>query len=307
MTSSRFFKHNNTISFFFVFNKKGIILAGGTGSRLFPITKALSKQLLPVYDKPMIYYPLSTLMASGIRDIMIITNNIDRINFENLLGNGSQFGIHLEYVIQEAPNGIAEAFIIGQNFIKNSIVTLILGDNIFHGSNLAKLLNDSFKKEKGGTIFAYPVKDPERYGVIEIDEHKNVLSIEEKPNSPKSNYVITGIYVFDDKVVDIAKTIKPSKRGELEITDILNIYLKNQNLSVNFLERGSAWLDTGNIDSLHEASSYIRTLEHRQGLKVGCPEEIAWRNGWVNNKKLLELSKPLKKSGYGEYLIQLLN
>jgi len=290
-----------------VFNKKGIILAGGTGSRLFPITKALSKQLLPVYDKPMIYYPLSTLMASGIRDIMIITNNIDRINFENLLGNGSQFGIHLEYVIQEAPNGIAEAFIIGQNFIKNSIVTLILGDNIFHGSNLAKLLNDSFKKEKGGTIFAYPVKDPERYGVIEIDEHKNVLSIEEKPNSPKSNYVITGIYVFDDKVVDIAKTIKPSKRGELEITDILNIYLKNQNLSVNFLERGSAWLDTGNIDSLHEASSYIRTLEHRQGLKVGCPEEIAWRNGWVNNKKLLELSKPLKKSGYGEYLIQLLN
>ena len=290
-----------------MFNKKGIILAGGTGSRLFPITKALSKQLLPVYDKPMIYYPLSTLMASGIRDIMIITNNIDRINFENLLGNGSQFGIHLEYVIQEAPNGIAEAFIIGQNFIKNSIVTLILGDNIFHGSNLAKLLNDSFKKEKGGTIFAYPVKDPERYGVIEIDEHKNVLSIEEKPNSPKSNYVITGIYVFDDKVVDIAKTIKPSKRGELEITDILNIYLKNQNLSVNFLERGSAWLDTGNIDSLHEASSYIRTLEHRQGLKVGCPEEIAWRNGWVNNKKLLELSKPLKKSGYGEYLIQLLN
>ena len=290
-----------------MFNKKGIILAGGTGSRLFPITKALSKQLLPVYDKPMIYYPLSTLMASGIRDIMIITNNIDRINFENLLGNGSQFGINLEYVIQEAPNGIAEAFIIGQNFIKNSIVTLILGDNIFHGSNLAKLLNDSFKKENGGTIFAYPVKDPERYGVIEIDEHKNVLSIEEKPNSPKSNYVITGIYVFDDKVVDIAKTIKPSKRGELEITDILNIYLKNQNLSVNFLERGSAWLDTGNIDSLHEASSYIRTLEHRQGLKVGCPEEIAWRNGWVNNKKLLELSKPLKKSGYGEYLIQLLN
>ncbi len=290
-----------------MFNKKGIILAGGTGSRLFPITKALSKQLLPVYDKPMIYYPLSTLMASGIRDIMIITNNIDRINFENLLGNGSQFGIHLEYVIQDAPNGIAEAFIIGQNFIKNSIVTLILGDNIFHGSNLAKLLNNSFKKESGGTIFAYPVKDPERYGVIEIDENKNVLSIEEKPNSPKSNYVITGIYVFDDKVVDIAKTIKPSKRGELEITDILNIYLKNQNLSVNFLERGSAWLDTGNIDSLHEASSYIRTLEHRQGLKVGCPEEIAWRNGWVNDKKLLELSKPLKKSGYGEYLIQLLN
>ena len=289
-----------------MFNKKGIILAGGTGSRLFPITKALSKQLLPVYDKPMIYYPLSTLMESGIKDIMIITNNIDRINFENLLGNGSQFGIHIEYVIQESPNGIAEAFIIGQNFIKNSIVTLILGDNIFHGSNLAELLNDSLKKENGGTIFAYPVKDPERYGVIEIDEHKNVLSIEEKPNSPKSNYVITGIYVFDDKVVDIAKTIKPSKRGELEITDILNIYLKNQNLSVNFLERGSAWLDTGNIDSLHEASSYIRTLEHRQGLKVGCPEEIAWRNGWVDNKKLLELSKPLKKSGYGEYLTQLL-
>ena len=307
MTSSRFFKHNNTISFFFVFNKKGIILAGGTGSRLFPITKALSKQLLPVYDKPMIYYPLSTLMASGIRDILIITNIDDKRNFKTLLGNGSQFGIDIKYAIQESPNGIAEAFIIGENFIKDALITLILGDNIFHGSNLTNLLKDSFSRKKGGTIFAYPVKDPERYGVIEFDSSNRVLSIEEKPKSPKSNYVITGIYVFDKNVVDLAKTLKPSKRGELEITDLLKIYLKEQNLSVNFLERGSAWLDTGNIDSLHEASSYIKTLEHRQGLKVGCPEEIAWNNGWIDNEQLLELSKPLLKSGYGEYLIQLTN
>ena len=274
---------------------KGIILAGGTGSRLFPITQALSKQLLPVYDKPMIYYPLATLMASGIRDILIITNKNDKSNFKELLGDGSKFGINLVYAIQESPNGIAEAFLIGSDFIKNSLITLILGDNIFHGSNLVNLLNKSFLNKNGSTIFAYPVKDPERYGVIEFDTYNKVLSIEEKPKLPKSKYVITGLYVFDSKVVDIAKTIKPSKRGELEITDILNIYLKEKNLSVNFLERGSAWLDTGNIDSLHEASSFIRTLEHRQGLKVGCPEEIAWKNGWINNKKLLELSLPLKK------------
>ena len=285
---------------------KGIILAGGTGSRLFPITQALSKQLLPVYDKPMIYYPLATLMASGIRDILIITNKNDKSNFKELLGDGSKFGINLVYAIQESPNGIAEAFLIGSDFIKNSLITLILGDNIFHGSNLVNLLNKSFLNKNGSTIFAYPVKDPERYGVIEFDTYNKVLSIEEKPKLPKSKYVITGLYVFDSKVVDIAKTIKPSKRGELEITDILNIYLKEKNLSVNFLERGSAWLDTGNIDSLHEASSFIRTLEHRQGLKVGCPEEIAWKNGWINNKKLLELSLPLKKSGYGEYLKNLI-
>ncbi len=286
-------------------SNKGIILAGGTGSRLFPITKAISKQLLHVYDKPMIYYPLTTLMESGIRDILIITNNYDRRNFETLLGNGSQFGINIKYANQQSPNGIAEAFIIGENFIKDSLVTLILGDNIFYGSNLNTLLKDSFYKKKGGTIFAYPVKDPERYGVIEFDASNKVLSIEEKPKLPKSKYVITGIYVFDKNVVDLAKTLKPSKRGELEITDLLNIYLNNQNLSVNFLERGSAWLDTGNIDSLHEASSYIRTLEHRQGLKVGCPEEISWNNGWIDNEQLLELSKPLIKSGYGEYLIKL--
>jgi len=288
-----------------VLSNKGIILAGGTGSRLFPITRAISKQLLHVYDKPMIYYPLSTLMASGIKDILIITNIKDRKNFETLLGNGSQFGINIKYANQESPNGIAEAFIIGEEFIKDSLITLILGDNIFYGSNLANLLKDSFFRKKGGTIFAYPVKDPERYGVIEFDESNRVISIEEKPKFPKSKYVITGIYVFDNKVVDLAKTLKPSKRGELEITDLLNIYLNKQNLSVNFLERGSAWLDTGNIDSLHEASSYIRTLEHRQGLKIGCPEEIAWNNGWINNKQLLKLSKPLLKSGYGEYLIQL--
>ena len=286
-------------------NNKGIILAGGTGSRLFPITQALSKQLLPIYDKPMIYYPLATLMASGIRDILIITNKNDKNIFKELLGDGSKLGINLNYAKQESPNGIAEAFIIGRNFIKNRPVTLILGDNIFHGSNLVKLLNESLLKDSGGSIFAYPVKDPERYGVVEFNTHKKVLGIEEKPRFPKSKYVITGLYVFDNKVIDIAKSIKPSKRGELEITDVLNIYLKEKNLSVNFLERGSAWLDTGNIDSLHEASSFIRTLEHRQGLKVGCPEEIAWNNGWINNEQLLELSKPLIKSGYGEYLRQL--
>ena len=286
-------------------NNKGIILAGGTGSRLFPITQALSKQLLPIYDKPMIYYPLATLMASGIRDILIITNKNDKNIFKELLGDGSKLGINLNYAKQESPNGIAEAFIIGRNFIKNRSVTLILGDNIFHGSNLVKLLNESLLKDSGGSIFAYPVKDPERYGVVEFNTHKKVLGIEEKPRFPKSKYVITGLYVFDNKVIDIAKSIKPSKRGELEITDVLNIYLKEKNLSVNFLERGSAWLDTGNIDSLHEASSFIRTLEHRQGLKVGCPEEIAWNNGWINNEQLLELSKPLIKSGYGEYLRQL--
>ncbi len=286
-------------------NNKGIILAGGTGSRLFPITQALSKQLLPIYDKPMIYYPLATLMASGIRDILIITNKNDKNIFKKLLGDGSKLGINLNYAKQESPNGIAEAFIIGRNFIKNRSVTLILGDNIFHGSNLVKLLNESLLKDSGGSIFAYPVKDPERYGVVEFNTHKKVLGIEEKPRFPKSKYVITGLYVFDNKVIDIAKSIKPSKRGELEITDVLNIYLKEKNLSVNFLERGSAWLDTGNIDSLHEASSFIRTLEHRQGLKVGCPEEIAWNNGWINNEQLLELSKPLIKSGYGEYLRQL--
>lgn len=286
-------------------NNKGIILAGGTGSRLFPITQALSKQLLPIYDKPMIYYPLATLMASGIRDILIITNKNDKNIFKKLLGDGSKLGINLNYAKQESPNGIAEAFIIGRNFIKNRPVTLILGDNIFHGSNLVKLLNESLLKDSGGSIFAYPVKDPERYGVVEFNTHKKVLGIEEKPRFPKSKYVITGLYVFDNKVIDIAKSIKPSKRGELEITDVLNIYLKEKNLSVNFLERGSAWLDTGNIDSLHEASSFIRTLEHRQGLKVGCPEEIAWNNGWINNEQLLELSKPLIKSGYGEYLRQL--
>ena len=286
-------------------SNKGIILAGGTGSRLFPITKAISKQLLHVYDKPMIYYPLTTLMASGIKDILIITNTNDRRNFETLLGNGSQFGIDIKYANQESPNGIAEAFLIGEEFIKDSLITLILGDNIFYGSNLTNLLKDSFSRNKGGTIFAYPVKDPERYGVIEFDDSNRVISIEEKPKFPKSNYVITGIYVFDKKVVDLAKTLKPSKRGELEITDLLKIYLNKKNLSVNFLERGSAWLDTGNIDSLHEASSYIRTLEHRQGLKIGCPEEIAWNNGWINNKQLLKLAKALLKSGYGEYLIQL--
>ena len=286
---------------------KGIILAGGTGSRLYPITKALSKQLLPVYDKPMIYYPLSTLMSSGIKDILIITNPHERINFEILLGDGSNLGINLKYANQDSPNGIAEAFIIGEKFIGDSPVTLILGDNIFHGSDLKNLLIESFNKEAGATIFAYPVRDPERYGVIEFDISNKVISIEEKPTSPKSSFAITGIYVFDNTVVEKSKKIKPSPRGELEITDLHNMYLKEQNLSVNILQRGSAWLDTGNIDSLHEASSYIRTLEHRQGLKVGCPEEIAWKNGWIDNQQLIKLSEDVKKSGYGEYLISLIN
>ena len=284
---------------------KGIILAGGSGSRLYPLSQVASKQLQAVYDKPMVYYPIVTLMENGVREFCLISTPRDLPRFEALLGDGSQWGISIEYLSQPKPEGIAQAFIIAESFIDGGPVTLILGDNIFYGSNLTNLLKDSFYKKKGGTIFAYPVKDPERYGVIEFDESNRVISIEEKPKFPKSKYVITGIYVFDKKVIDLAKSLKPSKRGELEITDLLKIYLNNQNLSVNFLERGSAWLDTGNIDSLHEASSYIRTLEHRQGLKIGCPEEIAWNNGWINNKQLLKLAKPLLKSGYGEYLMQL--
>ena len=287
--------------------RKGIVLAGGTGSRLYPITKSISKQLLPVYDKPMIYYPLSTLMSCGIKDILIITNPHERNNFETLLGNGSKFGINLKYANQEYPNGIAEAFIIGEEFIGNSSITLILGDNIFHGSTLNKLLKKSFEMQEGATIFAYPVKDPERYGVIEFDHFNKVTSIEEKPTTPKSIYAITGIYFFDNTVIKKAKSIKPSLRGELEITDIHNSYLEEQNLLVNILERGSAWLDTGNVDSLHEASSYIRTLEHRQGLKVGCPEEIAWKNKWIDKYQLMKLSEEYMKSGYGKYLKELLN
>ena len=286
--------------------RKAIILAGGTGSRLFPITKSICKQLLPVYDKPMIYYPLSTIMNSGIKDILIITTANDKFLFQQLLKDGSQLGINIQYAIQNNPNGLAEAFILGEDFIDNSPITLILGDNIFHGEDISNQIQESFIKNKGATLFAYQVKDPERYGVAEFDLKQKVLSIEEKPKNPKSNFAITGIYFFDETIVEKAKNVKPSKRGELEITDINMMYLKEDFLSVKIIGRGSAWLDTGNVDSLHEASGYIRTLEHRQGLKVGCPEEIAWKKGWIDDTELINLARPLKKSGYGEYLLTLL-
>ena len=285
--------------------RKAIILAGGTGSRLFPITKSVCKQLLPIYDKPMIYYPLSTLMSSGIKDILIITSPKDKPLFEKLLNDGSQFGINISYCIQGKPNGIAEAFILGEEFINNGPITLILGDNIFHGDEIANQIRQSLDKNSGATLFAYRVKDPERYGVAEFNQKNKVISIEEKPKKPKSNYAITGIYCFDHTIVHKAKEITPSQRGELEITDINMMYLKENNLTLKILKRGSAWLDTGNTDSLHEASAYIRTLEHRQGLKVGCPEEIAWKMGWINESELMQLANQLKKSGYGEYLLTL--
>ena len=293
------FQENNLI-------RKGIILAGGTGSRLFPITLASSKQLLPVYDKPMIYYSLSTLMLAGIRNILIITTKEDINKFQDLLGDGSSLGITLEYKYQDRPEGIVQAFTIGEDFIKNSPVSLILGDNIFYGEGLGKLLRDS-SASKESIIFAYQVSDPERYGVVSFSEEKKVIDIEEKPKKPKTNYAITGLYFYDSTVVEKAKKIKPSLRGELEISDLNLLYLKENSLKVEALGRGIAWLDTGTIDSLHEASSFIKTLEHRQGIKISCPEEIAWRNGWINNDQLISLSDPLKKSGYGNYLLALLN
>ena len=286
--------------------RKGIILAGGTGSRLFPITKGVSKQLLPVYDKPMIYYPLSTLMLAGIEDILIITTPLDIIHFKDLLGNGNDWGIQINYEIQKEPKGIAEAFLIGEKFINNNPVALILGDNLFHGEDLINKLKKCAQTNIP-TIFAYQVHDPERYGVIEFSNTGKVISIEEKPKNPKSSYAITGLYFFDQTVVEKAKIIKPSKRGELEITDINQMYLSEDNLKVELLSRGMAWLDTGTCDSLHEASSYIKTIEHRQGLKVGCPEEIAFKNGWINLDHLNSLASSLSKNGYGKYLKNLTN
>ncbi len=288
-------------------NRKGIILAGGKGTRLFPITNVVSKQLLPIYDKPMIYYPLSTLMLSGIKEILIITNEKDETLFRDLLGNGQKFGISIEYKTQKKPEGIAQAFIIAEEFIKDNSVTLILGDNIFYGKGLINLLEKSNNNNNNATIFAYPVKDPERYGVVEFNKKFEVISIEEKPKNPKSNYAITGIYYYDNTVLDKAKSIKPSKRGELEISDINNLYLEENCLNVELFGRGLAWLDTGTFDSLNEASLFIKTLENRQGLKISCPEEIAWRKGWIDDEQLMTLSKSLKKSGYGKYLISLLN
>ena len=287
-------------------DRKGIILAGGSGTRLFPITKIISKQLIPVYDKPMIYYPLSNLMLAGIKNILIITTEGDIDKFKYLLGDGSNFGINLTYETQSKPEGIAQAFIIGEKFISNSPVALILGDNIFYGKGITNLLKKANNK-KDSTIFAYRVKDPQRYGVVEFSKDGKVIGIEEKPNNPKSRFAITGIYFYDNSVVKKAKKINPSARGELEISDINSFYLDENNLSVEILDRGIAWLDTGTIDSLQEASSFIRTIEQRQGLKICCPEEISWRNGWINSQKLKEIASENIKSGYGKYLLSIIN
>ena len=283
---------------------KGIILAGGSGTRLYPLTRSVSKQLLPIYDKPMIYYPLSTLMLAGIKDILIITTPEDNSLFADLLGDGSDLGINIEFKIQENPTGLPEAFVIGESFIGNSDVCLILGDNIFHSDTFVnKYLAPSFDK-KTPTVFGYHVSDPERYGVVEFDEKQNVLSIEEKPESPKSNYAVTGLYVFDKNAPTIAKGLTPSERGETEIVDMLNFYLKNDNLKVELLGRGVSWLDTGTHRSLHEASSYIEVLENRQGLKIACIEEVAFKKGYISKEQLLILLEPMKKNEYGQYLIR---
>ncbi len=287
-------------------NRKGIILAGGHGTRLFPITSVLSKQLIPVYDKPMIYYPLSTLMMANIREILIITTPHDQPVFKQLLGNGDSLGLNIQYEIQEHPNGLAQSFILAEDFLGDSPSALILGDNIFYGNELItqlKRASDSYDKS---TIFAYKVSDPERYGVVSFDENGIALSIEEKPLKPKSNFAVTGLYFYDNNVVDYAKTLTPSKRGELEITSLNQIYLEKGDLRVELMGRGLAWLDTGTIDSLNDASIFIRTIEKRQGTKIGSPEEISWRKGWIDDSQLEKLAIPLKKSGYGKYLIEIL-